>query len=150
MAAVAAKLRITKQKNLFKRVYVHHGSLEGKKFACPVKSLERRVAHIQVHTSDGTAILCAYWDSVGRVNITGRDACFHMKFTVAKLGYPSRNIPLYRIDTHLNRAFGACAIKLAVFHDDIIRKIGRWLLPSNAFFGIIVGKVTLSDRKSVV
>ena len=45
------------------------------------------------------------------------DMIFHMKFSAAKLGYPSRNIPLDRIDTHSNQAGGACEMKLAVFYD---------------------------------
>ena len=82
-----------------------------------MKALARRVAHVLVHTSDGTTLLCAYWDSVVRGDVTDRDIRFHMKFAAAKLGYPSRNIPLDRIDTHSNRAGGACAMKLAGFDD---------------------------------
>ena len=58
---------------------------------------------------------------------------FHMKFVAEKLGYPSSNIPLYRIGTHSNRAGGACAIKLAGFYDESISKMGRWLLSLNDF-----------------
>ena len=82
-------------------------------------------------------ILCEYWDSVGRDDVTDRDMIFHMKFAAAKLFYPSRNIPLDRIDTHLKWAGGACAMKLAGFDDESIRKIGRWLLSSNAFLEYI-------------
>ena len=85
---------------------MHHGSLEEQIFAFPVKALARRVSHIWVHTSDGTTLLCAYWDIVGRGAVTDRDMSFHMKFAAAKLGYPSSNIPLDRIDTHSNRAGG--------------------------------------------
>ena len=88
-----------------------------------MKALERRVAHIQVHTSEGTTLLCANWDSVERDYVKDRDISFNMKFSAAKLGYPSRNILLDRIDTHLNRAGKACAMKLAGFDDDIIRKM---------------------------
>ena len=114
-----------------------HGALEGQIFACPVKSLARRVAHIWVHTSYGTTLLCAYWDSVGRVDVTDRDMRFHMKFAAEKLGYPYRNIPIDRIDTHSNRSGGACAMKLAGYYDEIIVKVVRWLLSSNAFFKYI-------------
>ena len=65
LEAVEATLRITEQKNSLKGACVHHRALEGKIFACPVKALARRVAHIRLHTSDGTALLCEYWDSVG-------------------------------------------------------------------------------------
>ena len=60
-----------------------------------------------------------------------------MKFAVAKLGYPSSNIPLDRIDTHSNRAGGACEMKLAGFDNESIRKMVRWLPSSNAFLGDI-------------
>ena len=137
LAEVAATLRITEQKNLFKGVCVHHGAVEGQIFACPVEALERRVTHIWVHTSYGTAILCAYWDSVGRGDVMDRDIIFHMKFAAAKLGYLSRNIPLDRIDTHSNWAGGVCAIKLAGFDDESIRKMERCLLLSNYFLEYI-------------
>ena len=122
LAAVAATLRINEQKNSFKGACVHHRALEGQIFAFTVKSMARRVAHIRVHTSNGTTLLCEYWDSVGRGHVTDRDMSFHMKFAAAKLGYPSRNITLDRIDTNLNRAGGACAIKLSGFDDESIIK----------------------------
>ena len=104
---------------------MHHGALERQIFACPVKALTRRVTHIRVHKSDGTTILCAYWDSVGRGDVIDRDMIFHMKFAAAKLGYYSKDIPLDRIDTHSNRAGGECATKLAGFDDESIRKMGK-------------------------
>ena len=50
-----------------------------------------------------------------------------MKFAAEKLGHPSRNISLDRIDTHLNQAGGECATKMAGFDDKGIGKMGRWL-----------------------
>ena len=102
-----------------------------------MKALARRVAHIRVHTSDGTTRFCAYWDIVVRGGVTDRDMSFHMKFAAEKLGYPCRNIPLYRIDTHLNRSGGACAMKMSEFDDESIRKMGRLLLSSNALLEYI-------------
>ena len=116
---------------------MHHGSLERQIFAFPVKALARLVAHIWVHTSNGTTLLCAYWESVGRCDVTDRDMSFHMKFAAEKLGCPSRNIPLDRIDTHSNRAGMACAMKLTGFDYESIRKMGRWLPSLNAFLGYI-------------
>ena len=52
LEAVAVILHIIEQKNSFKGAFVHHGALEGQIFACPVKKLAIRVAHIRVHTSD--------------------------------------------------------------------------------------------------
>ena len=71
-----ATLRITEHKNSFNGACVQHGALEGQIVACPVKALARRVAHIRVNTSDGMTLLCAYWDSVGRGNVTDRDMIF--------------------------------------------------------------------------
>ena len=81
-------------------------SVGRKKFAYPVKALERRVTHIQVHTFDEITLFCAYWDSVGRDDVTDRDMSIHMKFVAAKLGYPSRYIPLDRIEIHLTGQVG--------------------------------------------
>ena len=60
-----------------------------------------------------------------------------MEFAAETLSYPSRNIPLDRIDTHLNQAGGVCAMKLAGFDDESIRTMGRWLPSSNAFLKYI-------------
>ena len=104
---------------------MHHGAFEGQISAFPVKSLARRVAHIWLHKYNGTNLLCAYWDSVGSGDVTDRDMSFHMKFSAAKLGCPSRNIPLDRIDAHSNRAGGECTRKLERFDDESIRKNGK-------------------------
>ena len=88
-----------------------------------------------MHTSDGTKLLCEYWDSVGRGDVIDRDTSFHMIFAAAKLGYPSRNIPLDRIDTHSNRTDGACAMKLAGFDDESIKN-GRMIAAVKCFLGI--------------
>ena len=115
---------------------MHHGYLVGKIFACPVKALARRVTHIWVHTYNGTTLLCEYWDSVGRGDVTYRDMSFHMKFSAAKLGYHSRNIPLDRIATHSNRAGGACAMNLEGFVDESIGKNGKMVAVAECFLGI--------------
>ena len=48
-----------------------------------MKALAILVAHVRVHTSDGTRIVCAYWDSFGSGNVTDRDMSFCMKFAAA-------------------------------------------------------------------
>ena len=112
---------------------MHHGALERRIFACTVKALAIQVVNIWVHSSNGTTLLCAYWEGVGRGNVTDRDMSFHTNFAAEQFGYPSRNIPLNRIDTHSNRAGRACAMKLAGFDDENNRKMVRWLLSSNDF-----------------
>ena len=69
---------------------------------------------------------------------------FHMKFSAAKLGCPSRNIVLDRNDTHSNWTGGACAMKLAGFDDEIIRKMWR-CLPSSNFFLVIHPTEAIGD-----
>ena len=102
-----------------------------------MKALARRVANIRVQTSYGTKLLCAYWDSVCRGDVIDRDMSFHMKISVAKLGYLRSNIPLDRIGTHSNRASGSCAMELAGFDYESIRKMGRWLTLYNALLEYI-------------
>ena len=125
LSAVKVTLHITKQKNLSKGACVYHGALEGQMFASSVKALTRRVAHIWLHTSDGMTILCEYWYSVGRSDVTDKGMNFQMKLAASKLGYTSRNISLDGVDTHLNQAGGACAMKLAVYDDESIKNMGR-------------------------
>ena len=60
-----------------------------------------------------------------------------MKLTATKLGDLNRNILLDRIDTHSNQAGRACAMKLAGFDDESIRKMGRWLPLLNSFLAYI-------------
>ena len=107
---------------------MHYGALEGQIFEFQDESHIFGCKHpMEQH------ILCAYLDIVGRGDVTDRDMRFHIKFASAKLGHPSRNIPLYRIGTHANQAGGACAMKLVGFYDESIKKMGRWLPLSNAF-----------------
>ena len=85
LPAVAAKLHITEQRNSFKGLCVHHGALKGQIFACPLKAQTRQVACIRMHTSNRETLLCSYWDSFGRGNVTERDMRFHMKFATEKI-----------------------------------------------------------------
>ena len=85
----------------------------------------------------GRHFFCAYLDSVGRGNVTDRDMSFHIKFAAAKLDYPISDIPLDSIGTHSEQAGRACAMELAVFDDESIRKMGRCLLSSNDFLEYI-------------
>ena len=78
----------SQNRKLFKGACVYYGALEWKVFACPVNALAIQFKHIWVHTSDRTTILCAYWDNVGRSDVTDRDIRFHMKFAASKWVYP--------------------------------------------------------------
>ena len=76
---------------------------------------------------------------------------FHMKIAAAKLGYPSSNIPLDRIDTHSYRAGGACAMKMAGFGDEIIIKwedgCRRQMLSWNTFNSSYWGSLNVWQPK---
>ena len=104
---------------------------------CPVKALARRVIHIQTNSRNGKTLLNAYWNNVGRENITNNNISFAMKYSAAALNYPARGIPLNRIDPHSKRSGGACALKLAGYDDSAIRKMGRWAPNSSAFMEYI-------------
>ena len=92
---------------------------------CPVKALARRVIHIQTNSRNGKTLLNAYWNNVGRENITNNNISFAMKYSAAALNYPARGIPLNRIDTHSNQSGGASTLKLADYDDSAFRKMGN-------------------------
>ena len=60
-----------------------------------------------------------------------------VKYAAATLKYPSRGIPLSRVDTHSLRAGGACALSLAGYRSHQIMKMGRWAPKSTAFMEYI-------------
>ena len=137
MEATAATLRITDQKNKVKGACVHHESIKGNKWYCPVQALARRVCHIKSNTKDSTTMLCAYFDDAGEGYVTDSNIRQAVKFAGGMLNYPDRGIPIDRLDTHSLRTGGACALKLAGYDDVTIRKMGRWKPSSNVFLEYI-------------
>ncbi len=137
LAADAATMRISNQKNGHAGACVHHEAIGGDTFACPVRALGRRVVHIRSHTKSGEAFLCAFWDEIGVGSVTKSQIRFTIKYAARALGYPERGIEIDRINTHLLRSGGACALKLAGYTDVEIRKMGRWVPNSNAFLEYI-------------
>ena len=125
LAADAATLRISNQKNGIGGACVHHWAIKEKLLVCPVNALARPVIHIRANSRNGKTLLNAYWDVIGRGNVTNNNISFAMKYSAATLNYPARSIPIDRIDTHSNRSGGACALKLAGYDDSAIRKMGR-------------------------
>ena len=118
MSADAATLRISNQKNGHAGACVHHSANKECPLACPVKALARRVAHIKMHTSNGNAFLCTYYDEVGRGSVTNDQVSFTVNFAANCLKYEERGIPIDRVDTHSLRSGGVCALKLSG-HDDV-------------------------------
>ena len=137
LAADWATLTISNQKNGQKGDSVHHSAIDGRPYACPVRALGRRYVHLRKHDKTGKAYICTYWDEAGRGSVTESQIRYAVKFAATALGYPSRGIPIARVDTHSLRAGGACALKLSG-HDDVeIRKMGRWAPRSLAFLEYI-------------
>ena len=93
--------------------------------------------HIRSNSTNSKTLLNAYWDVIGRGNVTNNTISFAMKYSAAALNYPARGIPIDRIDTHSNRSGGACALKLAGYDDSAIRKMGPWAPNSSAFMEYI-------------
>ena len=104
----------------------------------------QRVCHIQAHTKRRDAFICAYWDAVGQGNVTDDQIRYAVKFAAGKLQYPQRGMDLGRMDTHLLRSGGVCALKLAGYDEVEIRKMGRWAPKSNAFLEYIQSQLSTS------
>ena len=138
LSADAATLRISNQKNGCPGACVHHDCIPGADpYSCPVRALGRRAIHIRKHTTNRNAMICSYWDDLGHANVTDRMISFEVKFAAQALDYPSRGMPLARMDTHSLRSGGACALKLAGRKDTEIQKMGRWAPTSTAFLEYI-------------
>ena len=63
---------------------------------------------MEVGVTKGPHSLALEDDAISKIKVEAR---------AEKLGYPSRNILLDRIDTHSNQVGGACEIKLAQSDD---------------------------------
>lgn len=150
LAADAATLRISNQKNGHAGACVHHHAIGGDTFACPVRAVGRRVAHIRTHCKSGEAMLCDYWDDLGEGHVTDVEMRKALKFGAGMLKYPEkRGIPIERVDTHSLRSGGACALKLSGHSDVEIKKMGRWAPRSTSFLEYIQQQLsTFTDGMS--
>ncbi len=137
MAADAATLRISNQKNGHTGACIHHSALDGNPHACPVRALGRRITHIRAHTKSGNAFICAYWDELGSGNVTDQQIRYSVKFSSKSLRYTDRGMPIDRMDTHVFCSGGACDLKLAGYDEVQIRKMGHWAPKSNTFLEYI-------------
>ena len=141
LAADGATLWISNQKNGHKGQSISQQKMQGTR-PCVVRSLARRYIHIRRHSKSGNAMICSYWDEMGRADVTDRDISFAVKFAAAMLDYPKRGIPVDRVDTHSLRAGGACAMKLAGYKDSTIIKQGRWSPESTTFLEYIQNQLS--------
>ena len=139
LSADAATLRISNQKNGHAGACVHHSAIEDATLVCPVRAVGRRYLHIREHGGRrwNQALLCSYWDHVGKGNVTDGTIRYAVKHAARMLDYPARGIPISRTDTHSLRSGGACALKLAGYGETEIKKMGRWAPNSQAFLEYI-------------
>jgi hypothetical protein len=137
LGADGATMWLSNQKNGKKGQSVSHHSFKDDVQGCPVRALARRYLHGRAHDGSGNALVCSYWDELGRGDVVDRDISFAVKFAAGMLEYPERGIPINRIDTHSLRAGGACAMKLSGHSEDEIIKQGRWAPKSTSFLEYI-------------
>jgi len=104
-------------------VCVTHDAIPGAGIACHVKALMQWVIHIQTHTNNHIALLCAYLDKIERGNITEGLIRVMLKFSTNLLNYPARGIPLGRINTHSLSSGGYVPLHR---HDTLTGPSRRW------------------------
>lgn len=156
MAAEAATLCISNQKNGHKGSCIHLRRRTTGGALCPIRALGRRFLHIREHTSDPNTLINAFWDRVGRGSVTHDNISFAVKFAASALRYDTeRNIDLRRIDTHSLRSGGACALSLSGHKDREIMKMGRWAPTSTCFMEYIQSQLSefsvgMADKMSSI
>ena len=126
MTAGSTIIWTSNQKNGHAGASVHHWAVTSNPGKCPVQALGCRIVHIQQHSTSNNALLCAFWDEMGRGDVTDGMVRFSVKYAAAGLDYLAQGIPIDRIDTHSLRLGGACALSIAGFKPHEIMKMGRW------------------------
>jgi hypothetical protein len=124
MTVHSATLKLDNQKNGWKGVCIHQEH-NGESLACPVRALGRRYLHIRDHTSNSRTFLSTFFNKGRQYDVTDRNISAALKLAALVLGYPSRGVPIDRIDTHSLRSGGANALSLAGYTDRQIQKMGR-------------------------
>ena len=135
--ADGATMWLSNQKNGKKGQSVSHHAFKHDVLGCPVRALARRYIHGRAHDGSGNALVCSYWDDMGRADVVDKDISYAVKFAAGMLDYPDRGIPINRVDTHSLQAGGACAMKLSGHTEDEIIKPGRWAPTSTSFLEYI-------------
>jgi hypothetical protein len=126
LTADGAKLKLDNQKNGHKGVCVYQQTT-GDPIHCPVRALGRHYQHLRKNKATGKTFICTYWMDNETYNVTADDISTALKRATTLLQYPLYwGIPIERIDTHLLRIGGACALALNGFSEMHIQKMGRW------------------------
>ncbi len=124
--ASSATLKLENQKNGWKGVCIHH-ECNGDFYHCPVRALGQRYVHIRTHDNNPNTFLSTYFTGpASRHDMTDKYIRATLKLAAFALGYPSRGIPIDRVDTHSLRSGGANALALNGNSDREIQKMGRW------------------------
>lgn len=119
-----ATMKITNQKNGRMGQTIHHHATNT--IDCPVKALARRVHHILQHTTDGSHLLCDYFENNQCKSITSTQLRNTLRQAVKDLNLHEQGIDPDLIGVHSLRAGGAMALKLNGQEDTTIMKLGRW------------------------
>ena len=127
MTADSATLKLENQKNGWHGVCINHHH-NGDEVFSPVRALGRRVLHLREYGGDDwqNLPLSTVFVKGEPIQVTDKDIRLAIKTAATALDYPSRGIPIERIDTHSLRGGGANALSLAGYSDTQIQKMGRW------------------------
>lgn len=126
MAADAATLTISNQKNGTRGELIHHETIDTD--TCPTNSLARRIHHIMAATNDPTTQISAYQPKrhADLKHVRSSHINTKVKELVELLGYTSAGYDRRSVSSHSLRAGGAMAMKLNGIDRDTIKKFGRW------------------------
>ena len=114
-----------------------------------MRALRRRIVHIQKYLKLGQALLCSYWDELGRGSMTDSDIRLAVDYAAGCLDYPGRGIPLIRVDTHSLHSGGACELSQSGQKSNEIMNMGLWAPNSLSFMEYIQEQIsTLSAGMS--
>jgi hypothetical protein len=127
MSADSSTLKIDNQKNGWHGVCINHEH-NGDEIFSPVRGLGRRYLHLRHHGGPNyqSLPLSTVFQDGKKRNVTDKEIRAALKSAAAQLDYPSRGIPIERVDTHSLRCGGANALSLAGYSDRHIQKLGRW------------------------
>ena len=106
-----AALRLSNQKNGWKNVCIFHFA-NGDDITCLVRALGQRYVHIRQHTNKKSISLSTYFVQGCKHNLKDTDIRTGLKYAAGECNYPSRGIPIERIDTHSLCGGGANALSL--------------------------------------
>ena len=77
--ANGATMWLSNQKNGKKGQSVSHPVFKDDLKGCPVRTLARRYLHGRAHNGIDNALVCPYWDKIGRGDVVDKDISFAMK-----------------------------------------------------------------------